>query len=57
MRTEVGRDIMERMVRDGWVSTRPGDDDPDAIALMHKLAAKSRQRWPEGAVAAPRLMG
>ena len=23
--------------------------DPGAIALMHKLAAKSRERWPEWA--------
>ena len=27
--------------------TRPGDDDPGAIELMHKLAKKQRTRWPE----------
>jgi coenzyme F420 hydrogenase subunit beta len=57
VRTDVGREVMARMVRDGWVATRPGDDDPDAVALMHRLAAKSRARWPETAVAVPRLVG
>ena len=28
-----------------------------AISLMHKLAKKSRSRWPEFAVEAPRLVG
>jgi len=39
------------------IEVRPGDDDPGAIALMHKLAKKSRSRWPEFAVAEPRLIG
>ena len=56
VRTDTGRELMESMVRDGWIETRPGDDDPGAIALMHRLAAKSRKRWPETAVASPRLM-
>ena len=44
-------------MRDGWIETRPGDDDPDAIALMHKLSIKSRKRWPEFApIDAPRLV-
>ena len=34
------------MIKDGVIETRPGDDDPGAIALMHKLAQKSRERWP-----------
>jgi coenzyme F420 hydrogenase subunit beta len=56
VRTDVGRDLLEAMAKDGWIETRPGDDDPDAIALMHKLSAKSRKRWPEFAVDAPRLL-
>jgi hypothetical protein len=35
------------------IETRPGDDDPGAIALMHKLAVKSRKRWPEWAAPEP----
>jgi coenzyme F420 hydrogenase subunit beta len=47
---------MQNMLRDGWIETRPGDEDPDAIALMHKLAKKSRQRWPEFAPREPGLI-
>ncbi|HXH83409.1 MAG TPA: Coenzyme F420 hydrogenase/dehydrogenase, beta subunit C-terminal domain [Candidatus Tectomicrobia bacterium] len=57
VRTDTGRELMERMLADGAIEVRPGDDDPDAIALMHKLSAKSRKRWPEFAVPAPRLVG
>jgi coenzyme F420 hydrogenase subunit beta len=56
VRTDAGRDLMDAMLRDGWIQTRPGDDDPGAIALMHKLAVKSRKRWPEFAVDAPRMV-
>ena len=41
------------MLADGVIQVRPGDDDPDAIALMHKLSRKSRKRWPEFAVPEP----
>src|SRR4051794_15617751 len=56
VRTDIGREIMDGMLAEGWIEVRPGDDDPDAIALMHKLAARSRKRWPEFAVDAPRLL-
>ena len=46
VRTELGREIISRMVADGSIITRPGDSDPAAIALMRKLAEKSRARWP-----------
>jgi len=38
----------------GLVETRPGDDDPGAVALLHKLAQVSRKRWPEDATPGPR---
>jgi coenzyme F420 hydrogenase subunit beta len=41
------------MIADGAVETRPGDDDPVAVALLHKLARVSRRRWPATAVAMP----
>jgi coenzyme F420 hydrogenase subunit beta len=53
VRTDIGREIMDGMMRDGVIETRPGDDDPGAIDLMQKLSRKSRKRWPETAVAAP----
>ena len=56
VRTDAGRELMDAMLRDGWIETRPGDDDPGAIALMHKLAIKSRKRWPQFAVESPRLV-
>ncbi|HJO79999.1 MAG: Coenzyme F420 hydrogenase/dehydrogenase, beta subunit C-terminal domain [Acidimicrobiales bacterium] len=49
VRTELGRQIIMAMLADGVIEGRPGDSDPGAIALMHKLAAKSRARWPEWA--------
>lgn len=49
IRTDLGRAVIEAMIKDGVIETRPGDDDPGAISLMHKLAAKSRGRWPETA--------
>lgn len=55
VRTELGREVMSRMIDAGVIEARPGDDDPGAIALMHKLAAKSRSRWPEFAVDFPKV--
>ena len=49
VRTELGRQIIMRMLEEGVIEGRPGDSDPDAIELMHKLAAKSRTRWPDWA--------
>jgi coenzyme F420 hydrogenase subunit beta len=56
VRTDQGRQIMEGMLADGVIETRPGDDDPGAIELLHKLARVSRRRWPSTAVEAPRRM-
>jgi coenzyme F420 hydrogenase subunit beta len=55
VRTDAGREIIEGMISDGAIETRPGDDDPGAIALLRKLSVVSRRRWPETAVAAPRV--
>ena len=46
VRTDLGREIIERMIAEGVIEARPGDSDPGAIALMRKLAEKSRSRWP-----------
>jgi coenzyme F420 hydrogenase subunit beta len=56
VRTDKGRDLLEGMIADGAVETRPGDDDPGAIALLHRLARVSRKRWPQTAVAMPRRL-
>jgi coenzyme F420 hydrogenase subunit beta len=46
VRTELGREIIKRMIADGSIEARPGDSDPAAIELMRKLSIKSRERWP-----------
>ncbi|MCU1450052.1 MAG: coenzyme F420-reducing hydrogenase, beta subunit [Acidimicrobiales bacterium] len=56
IRTPIGREIIVKMLQDGTLIGRPGDDDPGAIALLRKLSRVSRKRWPETAVDAPRLM-
>ncbi len=46
VRTERGQDIWDRATADGVIEHRPGAEDPKAVDLMFKLAAKSRARWP-----------
>ncbi|MCB1285507.1 MAG: Coenzyme F420 hydrogenase/dehydrogenase, beta subunit C-terminal domain [Microthrixaceae bacterium] len=55
VRTDLGREIIERMIADGSIIARPGDSDPGAIKLMRTLAAKSRERWPTTAEAEVRV--
>jgi coenzyme F420 hydrogenase subunit beta len=47
VRTERGREIWDDAIAAGLLeSKRAADADPDAVALMFKLAIRSRQRWP-----------
>jgi coenzyme F420 hydrogenase subunit beta len=54
VRTDQGRELMSAMKEHGVIETRPGDDDPGAVALLHRLAVISRKRWPDTAVPGPR---
>jgi len=47
VRTERGAEWLQGLVDAGWVTVRPGSEDPAAIELMRKLAARQRRRWPE----------
>jgi coenzyme F420 hydrogenase subunit beta len=55
VRTDLGREIIIKMLEQGVIEGRPGDDDPGALALLRKLATVSRRRWPETAIPEPRL--
>jgi coenzyme F420 hydrogenase subunit beta len=48
VRTQRGEEWLEEARRDGVVTVRPGTEDPAAVALIGKLAVRSRQRWPAG---------
>jgi len=55
VRTDLGREIIVKMLEDGTIEGRPGDDDPGAIALLRKLSTVSRRRWPDTAIPEPKL--
>ena len=54
VRTDQGRELVSALRDRGLIETRPGDDDPGAVALLHKLAQVSRKRWPEAQNPGPR---
>jgi coenzyme F420 hydrogenase subunit beta len=49
VRTDLGREVIQRMTADGSIISRPGDSDPGAIDLMRRLSIVSRRRWPDAA--------
>ena len=55
VRTDIGREIIIKMLEDGTIEGRPGDSDPGAIALLRKLSVVSRRRWPETALPFPKV--
>jgi coenzyme F420 hydrogenase subunit beta len=50
VRTDLGREILIKMLEDGTIEGRPGDDDPGAIDLLRRLSIVSRRRWPNTAI-------
>jgi coenzyme F420 hydrogenase subunit beta len=46
VRTQRGEEWLEAAREAGVITVRPGTDDPAALALVAKLAARSRARWP-----------
>ncbi len=54
VRTEKGKEIMQRLVDDGVIEVRPSSDDPAALELLAKLSRVSRRRWPDSATGGPR---
>jgi coenzyme F420 hydrogenase subunit beta len=59
VRTQRGEDWLREAEAAGVIAVRPGEEDPAALALMAKLAVRSRERWPawlDGDQAAPRML-
>ena len=59
VRTARGEAWLTEAEAAGVVAVRPGEEDPAALALMAKLAARSRGRWPaqpDGGRAAPGML-
>lgn len=56
VRTPLGHAVMERMLGQGKILTKPAEEDPAAVALMDRLSRVSRNRWPEEAIAFPKRM-
>jgi coenzyme F420 hydrogenase subunit beta len=53
VRTELGEEVMNRMIADGTVIARPAETDATAMKLLRTLSIVSRRRWPEFADRSP----
>ena len=56
IRTDRGDQIFKQAYEAGVIEYRPGREDPAALALMDKLAAHSRKRWPSGELPAEQVL-
>lgn len=55
VRTELGQEVMDRMIADGVVVARPAETDEKAMKLLRLLSITSRRRWPKTADPAPAI--
>ena len=53
VRTELGEEVINRMIADGTIIARPAQEDEVAMKLLRTLSIVSRRRWPEWADKAP----
>ena len=53
VRTELGEEVVNRMVADGTILAKPAQDDEVAMKLLRTLSIVSRRRWPAEADPAP----
>ncbi len=49
VRTELGEEVINRMIADGSIIARPAQEDEVAMKLLRTLSIVSRRRWPEWA--------
>ncbi len=52
VRTDLGREIVSRMIERGDIEAKPADTDEKAMKLLRTLSIVSRRRWPATADAA-----
>jgi coenzyme F420 hydrogenase subunit beta len=52
VRTDLGREIVSRMIARGDIEAKPADTDEKAMKLLRTLSIVSRRRWPASADAA-----
>ena len=55
VRTELGEQVIERMIADGSIIAKPAQTDETAMRLLRLLSIVSRRRWPKDADAAPAI--
>jgi coenzyme F420 hydrogenase subunit beta len=53
VRTELGEEVITRMIAEGRIIARPAQEDAEAMRLLRLLSIVSRRRWPEFADKAP----
>jgi coenzyme F420 hydrogenase subunit beta len=53
VRTALGEEVINRMIKDGVIIARPAQEDEKAMKLLRMLSIVSRRRWPEWADKAP----
>ena len=47
VRTELGEEVIGRMIADGTIIARPAQEDDKAMKLLRTLSIVSRRRWPD----------
>jgi coenzyme F420 hydrogenase subunit beta len=55
VRTELGEEVITRMIDDGVILARPAQEDEKAMKLLRTLSIVSRRRWPDTADPAPKI--
>jgi coenzyme F420 hydrogenase subunit beta len=53
VRTELGEEVVDRMIADGSIIAKPAQEDETAMRLLRLLSIVSRRRWPADADPAP----
>jgi len=55
IRTDLGREVIQRLIDNGVIVAKPADSDERAMRLLRSLSIVSRRRWPSSADPAPSI--